>query len=347
MNKKMILLGFGILIILCLFSCNGEKSKNSDLEQKTAVKVQKVELSTAERQNYYVGIVEESVSVPVSFSLPGQVSKVYVKEGQKVKKGQILAELINSNYQSIYKMNLAKEIQAEDANARLSDLYKKGSLPEIKYIEIQTGVEQARLATQIALKNLTDCKLYSPIDGVVGKRSIEPGMQIIPAISNLTIVKINKVYVKVSVPENEISKVEIGQKVQINVAALDNEQFVGIIEEKGVMANTLSHTYDIKIALQNQEEKLMPGMVTNVYFKNSTSTSCIVIPNSTISSDNENNKFVFVIDKSGKIAKKRTVLIGKTTNAGIIINTGLKEGDILITEGYQKLTNNSPISIIN
>ena len=244
MNNKLILMGLTTIALLWVTSCNNKNNRTSALVQGFPVRVQKVEFSSNQKPNYYVGIVEESVSVPVSFLTTGQVVKVYVTEGQKVKKGQLLAELNSSNYQSMYDMSLAKEKQAEDAFTRLSVLYKKGSLPEIKYIEIQTGVEQARSATQITLKNLNDCKLYAPMSGIIGKRSIEPGMGILPGISVMTLVKIDKVFIKVSVPENEISKIRTGQKAKISVAALDNEQFEGTIEEKGVMASPLSHTYD-------------------------------------------------------------------------------------------------------
>ncbi|MHB9142951.1 MAG: biotin/lipoyl-binding protein, partial [Paludibacter sp.] len=144
MNNKMILIGFSVIMLVGVTSCNKKKETTSISGQAFPVKVQKVELTKEITQNYYVGVVEESVSVPISFLTMGQVERVYVTEGQKVRKGQLLAELNSNNYQSMYQMALSKQEQAEDAYNRLSDLHKKGSLPEIKYIEIQTNVEQAR-----------------------------------------------------------------------------------------------------------------------------------------------------------------------------------------------------------
>jgi RND family efflux transporter MFP subunit len=346
MNKKLIFKGLATILILWFTGCNENKVPTSASGEGVLVKVQEIKPSNEDHQNDYVGIVEESISVPVSFLTNGQVTKVYASEGQKVKKGQLLAELNSSNYQSMYQISRSKEKQAQDAYKRLSDLYKKESLPEIKYIEVQTGVEQARSATQIALKNLNDCKLYAPMTGIIGARSIEIGMSIMPTVTVFKLVKIDKVYVKISVPENEISKMKAGQKAQISVTALDNEKFEGTIEEKGVMANPLSHTYDIKIALSNPKEKLMPGMVCKVTTHNNNSTDQVVVPSNVIQIDKAGKKYLFITDANTKKVMKRYVTVGTPYRNGVIITTGLQAGDQLIIEGYQKVSENSSIQIV-
>lgn len=346
MKNKKALLGFVTMLILWLTGCNSKNEQLLSTEQGFPVKVQKVEFSKEDDQNYYIGIVEESVSVPVSFLTIGQVEKVYVTEGQKIKKGQLLAVLNNNNYQSMYEIALAKEKQADDAYNRLSDLYKKGSLPEIKYIEIQTGVDQARSATQIALKNMDDCKLYAPMDGVIGKRSIEPGMSVMPAITVFKLVKIDKVYIKVSIPENEISKIKAGNSTKISVTALDNEQFEGKIEEKGVMASLLSHTYDIKIGLGNPEEKLMPGMVCKVAIYNNTSVDQVVVPSNVIQTDKNGQQYVFIAEANTNKVMKKYVKVGAPYRNGVIITSGLQTDDQVIIEGYQKVSENTTIQIV-
>ena len=232
--------------------------------QAIGVKVQTVKDACDTVQNYYVGVVEESISIPLSFLTSGTIEQVMADEGTHVKKGQLLASLNSDNYRNALQLAAAKEKQAKDAFNRLSEVYKNGSLPEVKMVEMETGLEQANAAAQIATKNLADCKLFSPANGIIGKRSIEPGMNVIPGITVLTIVKIDKVFIRVSIPENEIVSTNVGQQALIRVPALKDITFKGLIEQKGVMANPLSHTYDIKIAIQNPEEILRPGMVCNV-----------------------------------------------------------------------------------
>ncbi len=346
MNNKIILTALASIVLLWLTSCKGKDVSNTGSEQAFPVKVQKIESTQEISQNSYVGTIEESVSVPVSFLINGQVEKVYATEGQKVKHGQLLAELNKSNYESMYQMSLSKQKQAEDAYTRLSDLYKKGSLPEIKYIEVQTGVDQARSATQITLKNLSDCKLYAPMDGIIGSRSIEPGMSILPAVTVFKLVKIDKVFVKVSVPENEISRTLTGQKAQVSVTALDNENFEGIIQEKGIMASPLSHTYDIKIALSNPQGKLMPGMVCKVTIHNNTAMDEVVVPSNVIQTDKNGQKYLFIADGNTNKVSKKYVVVGAPYGNGVIITSGLQAGDLLITEGYQKVSENTTIQIV-
>jgi RND family efflux transporter MFP subunit len=346
MFKKMNLTGLWILVLLSITNCTSKNDPTVATVQEIPVKVQQIDSRQENNKNDYIGIVEESVSVPVSFLTLGQVEKVFVTEGQKVKKGQLLAELNNSNYLNMYQMALSKEKQAEDAFTRLSDLYNKGSLPEIKYIEIQTGVDQARTATQIALKTMNDCKLYAPMDGIIGKRSIEPGMSVMPAITVFKLVKIDKVFVKVSVPENEISLIKTGDKAEISVTALDNQQFEGTIQEKGIMSNPLSHTYAIKIALSNPEEMLMPGMVCKVTIHNSTTSNRIIVPSNVIQIDENGQKYLYVVDTNKNKVKMRYVTVGSPYGNGVIITKGLQNGDQLIIEGYQKVNENTSIKIV-
>ncbi len=167
-----------------------------------------------------------------------------------------------------------------------------------------------------------------------------------PAITVLKLVKIDKVFVKVSIPENEISKIKTGDRAKLSVKALNDEQFEGSITEIGVIANLLSHTYDIKIAISNPQEKLMPGMVCKVAILNNTSTGQVVIPSNVIQINEKDQKFVYIADTSTNKVMKKYVEVGSPYNNGIIITKGLQTGDQLIIEGYQKISENTTIQIV-
>lgn len=346
MINKLVSLGFIAIISIGLSGCTKNNGQPVSKIASIPVKVKTVDTMDDEANTSYVGTVEESVSVPTSFLTTGQAERVYISEGERVRRGQLLAELNSSNYLNMYQIALAKQKQAEDAFNRLSELYKKGSLPEIKYIEIQTSLEQAKSSTEIAQKNLNDCKLYSPIDGIVGQRSIEPGMSIIPGVTAFNIVRIDKVFIKVAIPENEISKISKGQKAIVNVSALDNEQFEGAIEEKGVMANPLSHTYDVKIAVSNKNEKLYPGMVCNVQLELPSTSGAILIPLQSVQINGDGKKFVFKINPKTEKINVQFVETGSLKGSGVIVLQGLTSGDRIIVEGYQNINVNTIIHII-
>jgi len=318
----------------------------SDSDQPIKVKVQKLVTGPECSEPSYIGTIEESVSVPMSFLISGTVEKVMVEEGQNVLKGQLLAVLNNESYQNAYQISLSKQKQAEDAYHRLEPVYKKGSLPEVKFVEIQTGREQARSMTAIAEKNLNDCKLYAPVSGTIGKRIIEPGMSIIPGKTIFQLVKIDKVKVAVPIPEKEILGIVRGQKSQVLVSAIGYNVFEGQIMEIGVLSNPLSHTYTVKVELNNPDKVLKPGMVCNVRISNPTIVDRIVIPLAAVQQEGNGDKYVFIANPETNKASKKLVTTGPLASDGVVIRNGLSAGELVIIEGYQKINANSTIQII-
>jgi len=323
--------------------CNDEKIENLN-EQPIPVKTIIVKKGSIGYENTYSGTIEESESQSLSFPVIGTISKVYVSEGDYVRKGQLLAEMDNSTYKNTYNITLAKKNQAEDAYKRLEPMYKNGTLPEIRMVEIETALNEAKSALEIAKKNLDDCKLYATTDGYIGKRTIDPGMNFQAGLSGITIVKINKVYAKISVPENEISNIKTGTKANVFISAL-NETFSGVIEEIGVVGDLISHTYKAKIAINNSQLKIKPGMIATVKIERDTDPNKIIIPAQSILYDNDGKNYIFLAKNSKAI--KQYIQTGKIANEGIEVINGLNENDELIVAGFQKLTNGSVIKIIN
>lgn len=295
----------------------------------------------------YSGTIEEAESIPLSFSVVGSVASVLVSEGDFVKKGQLLAVLNNETYKNVYEMSLASQKQAEDVYKRLLPMFKNGNLPEIKLVEVETGLQQAKSATLIAKKNLDDCNLYSPVDGIVGKRSIEPGMSAIPNYTSITLVKIEKVFARVPVSESEISSIKNGDKAKIKIGALNNSEFKGTVEEIGVMADPIAHTYKIKIGIVNTNRQIKPGMICNVtIYKNKTNEAAgLFIPSRAVLVDEQGDNFVYVVENNKAVRKY--VKTGKLLKNGVEITEGLNDGEQIVVAGQQKLVDNSSIRIVN
>ena len=333
-------LGFAALA-MCLFAACSEK-KVERQEKIIPVKVADVEASQAISSQNYVGTVEESISVSLAFSNMGTVESVLVSEGQRVRKGQLLAALNTATAENSYQMMLSKQQQAQDAYDRLEKVHKSGSLPDIKFVEIETGLQQAKSMTATAKKSLDDCRLYAPRDGIIASRSVEVGSSAMPGVAAFKLISVDKVNVKAAVPENEISKVFEGQTARIEVSALDNTVFMGKVETKGVIANAMSHNYEVKIKVDNPQAQLMPGMVCKVFLASDTETAEIVVPNQTIQISADGRHYVWLAD--GNVAKRRFVTIGGLNDNGIVVVDGLSAGDKLIVEGFQKISDGMKIS---
>jgi len=343
---KQLLIGLPIGAIL-LAGCNsGAQNKPSENHEAVRVKVMEIGANTGNDSQSYIATIEESVLVPLSFLGAGTADKVLVDEGQRVSKGQLLAELNREYFQNAYDIALSKKNQAQDAYNRLEPVYKKGSLPEVKFVEIQTGLAMANSTVLISKKNLDDCKLYAPTSGIIGRRMLQPGMSVLPGNPVFQLVKIEKVNANVPVPENEIAGIKKGQKAQVHVSALGDQLFEGEVKEIGVLSNPLSHTYRIKIELNNPEQLLKPGMVCKVTIDDPTLENRVVVPLSAVQMDGNGNKFVFVANPDTGKALKKSIVTGSLKYNGVVINSGLAANDLLITEGSQKINENSIIQIV-
>jgi membrane fusion protein (multidrug efflux system) len=342
MKHNYLIIPWLIAIVITFISCGKPAKSDSEITGKPIP----VELQMVKKADYHMGIsysgtIEESESIPLSFSTLGTVTRVFVSEGDSVKKGDLLAEINSEIYNNAYRSAMAALRQAEDAYKRMYPIYKNGNLPEIKLVEIETGLEQAKSATAITKKNLDDCKLYSPADGIVGSRSIEAAM----AINSITIVKIDKVYAKISIPENEIAKIAKGTGAKIIIPAIGETPYSGIVSEVGVMADPVSRSYKARILINNDRRIIKPGMICNVVLKTQDIINSLVIPAQSIMVDEKGENFVYIADMKNGIAIKRSVIIGRLLNNGIAIKKGLNPGDYVIINGQHKLADSDLISV--
>ncbi len=333
---------FILIVAICGTGCTSKSGKDRP-DERVRVETELVRYDKA-GANYYTGTVEASVSIPLSFLMTGQVGKVLVSEGQRVGRGELLAMIDPGSYQSALDLALAKEQQAEDAHRRLSELYRKGSLPEIKFIEVETGLNQARASVEIARKNLADCKLLAPAAGVIGKRQIEPGSNVVPYNTVFTLLDIDRVRISFPVPEKEIATTHIGQEAVVEVPALKGAIFRGRIFERGVIANPVTHTYTVGIEIPNPGGKLMPGMVCRVWTGSTDTTSLVIIPLQAIRTDGSGRTYVYTADQ-GDRPVRRDITTGRICGKGVTV-TGLEPGERLIVAGHQYLNENSTLEIL-
>lgn len=330
------------LSALIWISCSGKKDENQAI-RAVPVKVVKVSESSYMNSRNYVGTVEAVSSSLLSFEVMGNVSKVFVTEGENVQKGKLLATLDKGTLQNSYNASLASLKEAQDAYNRMKSLYDNGSLPEMKWVEVQSKLQQAVSMEQISRKSLKDAGLRAPFSGVISSKSIEPGMNVMPGIEVMQLADISTVNIKIAVPEKEISHVNKGQQAEVRVGALGDKLFTGVVSEKGIAANPLAHTYEVKIKLNNTSHELMPGMVCKVGVHSRETEAGIVLPNHTVQLQPDGKKFVWVV--KGNAASQRMVSTGELTTQGVVITAGLQPGDEVIVSGNQKVSEGTKIAI--
>ena len=331
---RKLLLILAAVVIVCSCSEKKEDGKKAPIRVKTLV----VSPAMADNSVSYVGIVEEREGTAVSFTGMGVVKRLLVSEGQAVGHGQLIAEMDDTQARNLLAGAEATMKQANDAHERYGMLHENGSLPEVKWVEIESKVEQAKSQLEVARKNLADCRLTAPVSGIIGKKLVGAGETAMPSQAVVTILDISSVKVKVSVPEAEISRLSSTTPSTIMVEAAKTTLKGGHIE-KGIEADPLTHTYDVRIQVQNGDRKLLPGMVANVQFlpDGSQSLQAKSLPVTSVQRRSDGSLFVWTI-ANDSTAHRTTVTTGDTHGNYITIVDGINLGQRVVTEGYQKLS---------
>lgn len=333
------------LSVSCLTACHANKEKKHDEPQ--ACKTMVVKLCTLENKWYYVGEIEARTSTGVGFKVPGTVMRVCVDEGDYVAKGQLLAELDPQNMKNSYDIARASLNQAEDAMRRVNIMHEGQSISDIKYVEVQTKLEQARSLYASAKKRLGDTRLYAPVSGVIGKRTIEVGENYGMLVSAFTILDLDEVNVKVPVPEREIPKIKKGDEASVYVLALgDNVRFSAHVDEIGVAGDRLTHSYEVRLRMPNKRHQLMHGMVCNVQLwpKSTQGQKGFILPVAAVKVNTGDDHYVWVA-REGK-AYRQKVEVGMYSKDGVVVFGGLRDGEHVITEGQNKISEGQTIKEI-
>ena len=335
MKKNVLFTLIAVAFMLLTMRCgnNDEKQKNA---APMSVRSEVVQHSSDIHTKNYIGIVEEESAISVGFAASGTISKVCVSEGQTVKKGELIAELDKTQAENMLIAAKAQMEQANDAYKRLKQLHDNNSLPEMEWVEVQSKVQQAEASLEMAKKSLADCSIYAPENGIIGKGVMNVGEVVLPALPVAKILVINNVKIRASIPEKEIAGITSASSSKITLDALAGHTFEGGKIEKCIDANNSTHTYDIKVNVKNSERQLLPGMVAHVQIHHATQHEVITVPITSVRK-NANGEYFVWTNKGGK-AHRTTVTTGDAIGNRIVVLTGLQQGDVVITEGYQKLS---------
>ena len=330
MNHRIVIL---LTAAVLLWSCHQKEAQPS--EEAVSVKTLKVEAGAQSVNKNFMGVIEEEDGANVTFGVLGTVIRVMVDEGQFVRKGQAMAETDGQDVRSAYEMSASTLSQTEDAYRRLKNLYDKGTLPEIRMVEMESMLVKAKAAEAMSRRSVDEIVLRAPFDGYVAQNAVHVGSSVMPGVTGFRLVKIDKVKVSVSVPEKEISKIKTGTDVKFTVSALGDSVFTGRVVNKGVVANIINHTYTVKVLVENRSHTLLPGMVCKVQIKDVSADYSILVPQDAIQISGKET-FVWMV-RQGK-AHRQAVTTGDIYSSGVVIETGLTNGDVIIVQGQNKVS---------
>jgi len=309
-------------------------SRETVQKEPPTVKTITIEHADGKVISSYIGTVESIDEVALSFQTMGTVEQVFVKEGDRVSKGQVLAVLDKTNLKSVYESSKATLRQAEDAYKRMEKLHSTASITEIQWVDVKTKLQNAKSMEEVSRKSLEDATLKSPVSGFLSRKLVDAGEIAVMGQPVFCIVDLNRLTVGFTLSEDEIGNVNVGDKVQVS---RDGFSFEGKISSKGVAPDIVSRTYKVTVNLPSCGGKILPGMVCRVTLAERTGQSGIVVPQSCVKLNFDNTCYVWIVDAEGK-ASRRAVTIGGATYSGTLILSGLESGDQVIVEGMQKVS---------
>lgn len=289
------------------------------------------------------GTVAAESSTAVSFAVVGTVTEVLVREGEPVRRGQVLARLSPRAYEDALGMAQAKVDQAEDAHRRLEPMLRNHTLPEVKMVEVDTGRREASHSLSIARKNLDDTVLRAADAGVVARRHVEPGANVMPGIPVVTLVRTANMHATAPVPELLVARVKVGDPARVIVAAL-GKTVEGVVKEIAVVADPLTRTYDVKVLVPNPTGELRVGMVAQVRIRLPGREDVLVVPPEAIRVDEQGTPAAFVVGADHKLVRRRLDLAGFVAE-GTAVAKGLVEGDMVVTSGTPMLADGMTVTV--
>ncbi len=308
-----------------------------------AEKIKLVGVTVIEAQNFthYIDlqgkIATENVYNVSPRGMGGQVKEIYVKQGDNVKKGQLLLRLDDALVQQNIKQLESQLAFAKNIFERQKNLWNDGIGTEVQYLTAKNNVEGLEKQMAIVKEQSSTSRVYSEVTGIVETVNIRPGELFTGSpLAGITIVNPSALKATVDVPENYVSKISKGMPVVVDVPDLGksfNTQ-ISLISET-INNNSRSFIAESKLPAS---PLLKPNQLALVRILDHQSKNALVVPVETIQTDDK-GKYVFVLKEENgkKVARKKPVNIGEFYDAEIEIKTGLVVGEQLITKGFQGL----------
>jgi RND family efflux transporter MFP subunit len=255
----------------------------------------------------------------------------------------VVARLTSTSYDHALGIAVAQLERAQDHYRRLEPMHRNGTVAEVRWVEAQTSLEAAQHNVELARKNLRDTVLHAPEDGVIAKRTIDPGSTVAPGVSAFVLMQTKMVRAIAPVPEAEIARVRVGQTARVAVAALGRE-FTGSVYDVGVVADPLTRTYPVKITLANASGVLKVGMVVDIYLPLPGQEPGLAVPREAVRIDEHGSPCVFVLGPDQKVQRRRVDVIG-FVGERIALKGGVNEGERVVVSGTPMLADGATVRL--
>jgi len=315
-------------------------------KRKTLVTAFSIKKSNFNRFSEIQGTVQSDEIVKISAEIPGRLLNVYVENGDKVRKGQLIAKIdVESTNKKLEELEKGYEL-AKDIFERQDRLWKKNIGSEIQYLSAKNNKERLEKSIASVKFQLRKANIYAPANGVIDRKGIEPGEMVSPGFPLMIILNTKKIKVVADVPETFLTKIKKREIISIKFPALDIEAN-GKVARIGSTINPTNRTFSIEIKINNTNNNLKPNLLAILLINDYSEKDVIVLPSELIQHEISGKPFVMLAldNEYGKTATKTYVIAGEEYDGNTIITSGLNEADIVIDKGARSVVDKEMIQI--
>lgn len=351
MKKKIIYIVIGlalVAIVVIRLKTNKETTQNRvyqyDKETPISVQVDSLKLENVNAENSYTGSFEPNKETKISAEIQGKISSLLVDMGSSVKVGQALIQLDNS----LLKLQLQSvEVQIEGLEAdvkRYTVLANAEAIQGVQLEKSHLALKSANVQKATLLEQINKTTIKSPFNGIVTAKMTEEGAFAAPGMPLLQITDISKLKFTINLPEQKMNQFEVGQTNQLTVDAFPEIILKGEVSLIGSKAN-MGNSFPVQFLVGNTPDlKIKSGMSGSVLVANKNEQKQIIIPSSAIVGTNIKPQVYKV--KQGK-ATLSDITISKRIGNKVVIEKGLTDGDVIVTNGFINLFDGANVSIKN
>lgn len=312
------------------------------------VSIDSIDITDFKRYSTLQGNIMSDDFVNVSSEIGGRILNIFVKEGQPVKKGQVIAKIdLESIKKQIAELQISLDL-AQTVYERQERLWNQNIGSEIQYLQAKNSKERLEKSLETIQYQLSKENVYSPISGVVEREIRQSGEMTSPGGPIVQILNTYKVKVIVDAPESYLNIVKKGDKVDLRIPALDKD-LSGRISQLGRMIDPSNRTFKIEVNLPNSNGVLKPNLLAEMLINDVTEEDVIVIPLELVQQEVGGLEYIYIVgenEKNEPIAKKVYVETGESYEGNIVINKGISPGQLIITEGARNIVDKELIKVI-
>lgn len=281
----------------------------------------------------------------------GTLEQIFVSEGQKVKKGQLLAEINDSGLKEQVDQLIIQANFAKENFERTERLWNNSIGSEIQFLKSKSDFESSQKMVEQMKDRLAKTKIYAPFEGEIDEIISNQGSNLIPGVSQiLRLVNLDEIYAEASVSEKYIANIDKGTKVVVQIPLLGRE-IVSEIIQTGNFINPSNRTFRVEVPVKNIDNKIKQNLDAKIKINIYSKPDAVVIPLRIIREDATGKNFVYVMSEDIKdgvyITSKTFISLGNKNSNEVEVTDGLKIGDELVLEGANIVEDSQRVKIIN